>query len=218
VVACEVAALGSSRREAELFMPFAPAMMRLPPGRYPIAVAALALLLGSLAASEAASAEEAPPDLIRDVTPLLTKLGCSAGKCHGSFQGRGGFQLSLLGFDPAFDYEALVKLARGRRINPAAPDLSLVLRKPSGEIPHGGGVRFAKDDDSYRLLRSWIAAGAPPAADPDLHVERLEIAPREFVMHQGEAAELQIVAHWSDGVQRDVTSRALYEVRDETCA
>ncbi len=53
------------------------------------------------------------PHFIQDVVPILTKAGCNAGSCHGSFQGRGGFRLSLLGFDPTADYEAIFPLPPG---------------------------------------------------------------------------------------------------------
>src|SRR5690348_6553291 len=74
----------------------------------------------------------------RDVQPALTKAGCNAGACHGSFQGRGGMQLSLLGYDPLADYETLFLTGRGRRVNTVSPDESLLLRKASGRMPHGG--------------------------------------------------------------------------------
>jgi hypothetical protein len=157
-------------------------------------------------------------DFLRDVMPALNKAGCTGGKCHGSFQGRGGFRLSLFGFDPPLDYEALVKQARGRRINFAAPDLSLVLRKPLGELPHGGGIRFTRDDEAYQVLRWWIAAGAPDAADPTLHVERIDVSPSEAITTAGGHVDLRVTAHWSDGVVADVTDWAIYESRDETYA
>ena len=53
------------------------------------------------------------PSFIQDVVPILTKAGCNAGSCHGSLQGRGGLRLSLLGFDPAADYEAIFPLPPG---------------------------------------------------------------------------------------------------------
>ena len=161
---------------------------------------------------------EHSPDFVRDVMPALNKAGCTGGKCHGSFQGRGGFRLSLFGFDPPLDYEALVKQARGRRINVAAPDLSLALRKPLGELPHGGGTRFTRDDESYRMLREWIAAGAADAADYDLRVERIDVTPSEVVVEAGGHVELRVTAHWSDGVERDVTNWAIYESRDDNYA
>src|SRR5207237_5266211 len=78
----------------------------------------------------------------RDVVPALTRAGCNSGSCHGSFQGRGGFRLSLLGFDPAADHEAVVREARGRRVFPALPEHSLLLLKPTGAVAHGGGKRL----------------------------------------------------------------------------
>jgi len=158
------------------------------------------------------------PDFVRDVMPVLNKVGCTGGKCHGSFQGRGGFQLSLLGFNPRLDYEALVKQARGRRLSIAAPDASLALRKPLGELPHGGGIRFREGEPAHRILRMWIARGAPDAKDYDLHIERLEVTPREVILQPGQHRDLGVTAHWSDGVVRDVSSWAIYEVREEKYA
>src|SRR5439155_12014106 len=76
----------------------------------------------------------------RDVMPTLSRMGCNAGTCHGSAQGKNGFQLSLRGYDPVFDHLALVDDIGGRRFNRAAPERSLMLLKPSGAVPHVGGV------------------------------------------------------------------------------
>src|SRR5688572_13101082 len=88
-------------------------------------------------------------DFTRDVVPALTAAGCSAGACHGSFQGRGGFALSLLGYDPAADFEAIVLAARGRRVTPASPEGSLLLLKATARVPHGGGRRLTPDSPTY---------------------------------------------------------------------
>ncbi|REJ82256.1 MAG: DUF1553 domain-containing protein [Planctomycetota bacterium] len=178
------------------------------------------LLLAPTTAVRAGSSEDAAarPDFVRDVMPVLVKSGCNGGKCHGSFQGRGGFQLSLFGLDAEFDYSALVRESRQRRVSPAAPDRSLILRKPLAEVPHGGGQRFQPGSESYRILRSWIANGAPAAADFELHVADIEVSPRDVTLNPDEHVALQIHARWSDGVQRDVTRWALYEARDEQCA
>lgn len=173
-----------------------------------------------LPAGQAVAAEQsvaAVPDFVRDVMPALVKSGCNGGSCHGSFQGRGGFQLSLFGFDAAFDHTAITREARQRRLFVGAPEASLLLRKPLGLVPHGGGRRFDSDSAAYRILRNWIAAGAPPAADYSLHVTRLEIEPADVVLEPEAQADLQVTAHWSDGVARDVTEWAVYEVRDEYC-
>ena len=97
----------------------------------------------------------------RDVQPLLTRFGCNSGPCHGKARGQNGFALSLLGFDSDFDYDAIVRQARGRRLSPAAPEASLLLQKALGVVPHGGGVRFESESKPHRLLRRWIAEGAP---------------------------------------------------------
>ena len=165
----------------------------------------------------ASGAEAARVEFVRDVIPVLTKVGCNAGACHGSFQGRGGFKLSLLGFDPAADYQAIVHDARGRRIFPSAPDESLMLRKPTQRVPHGGGLRLTAETPAYRVLREWIVQGMPPAA-AELHVTRLEVMPSELVMQPGQQQSLAVRATWSDGQQREVTDWAQYEVKEESIA
>ena len=91
--------------------------------------------------------------------PIFTKLGCNAGGCHGKASGQNGFRLSLLGFDPTLDYESLVREGRGRRVFPAAPGASLLLLKPTAQVPHGGGRKFAIGSPEYRTLARWIAPG-----------------------------------------------------------
>ena len=93
------------------------------------------------------------------VEPMLAKLGCNSGACHGALAGKGGFRLSLRGYDPATDFFNIVKQDRGRRVELADPGRSLVLAKPSGAIAHKGGVRFATDSLEYRILADWIADG-----------------------------------------------------------
>ena len=93
--------------------------------------------------------------------PVLTKAGCNAGSCHGAALGRGGFRLSLLGYDPGADHDSLVHEFEGRRVNTARPERSLVLKKGSAAIEHEGGPRLAAGGEGYRVLRDWIAAGAP---------------------------------------------------------
>ncbi len=97
-----------------------------------------------------------------EVIPVLTKSGCNAGACHGAAAGRGGFHLSLLGGDPAFDYEAIVEEFEGRRVNLVRPEQSLLVAKPSGQLEHGGDV--ALDEAGAERLVAWIAAGAERGA------------------------------------------------------
>ena len=166
----------------------------------------------------AATAKAGDLEFTRDVAPVLTKAGCNGGKCHGSFQGRGGLQLSLLGFNPAVDYEALVLEARGRRVTPSSPDQSLFLRKARLDVPHGGGKRLEVGSPGYEIFRAWINAGLPGPSENDPHVAKLEITPPEATLAAKEDVDLKVVAHWSDGQQRDVTRWALYESRDELIA
>lgn len=105
-------------------------------------------------------------DFDTEIVPLLTKAGCNAGACHGAAAGRGGFKLSLLGGDPAADYDAIVLERKGRRVNLAKPDESLVFLKPTGDLPHEGGVRIADGSAAETRLLEWLKAGAPRAKEP----------------------------------------------------
>src|SRR5207237_229364 len=100
-----------------------------------------------------------PISFVRDVQPILSKVGCNAGTCHGAAKGRNGFKLSLRGYDVDFDYHALVDDVAGRRVNRAAPDESLMLLKPAQEVPHQGGFVLPKSSQFYRTFRQWIAEG-----------------------------------------------------------
>ncbi len=153
-----------------------------------------------------------------DVQPLLTRFGCNAGACHGKSRGQNGFALSLLGFDSELDYAAIVQEGRGRRISPASPEESLLLRKATGQAPHGGGARFAADSPHYRLLAAWIEAGAPhtPADAPQLlHVK---VVPNEVRLAPQERRPLQVFAEYSDGSRRDVTDATAFQSNDRTIA
>src|SRR5215212_6791752 len=99
-------------------------------------------------------------DFERHVMGLFSKTGCNNASCHGSFQGKGGFRLSLFGFDPDKDFWAVTRDSAGRRLNPNDPDRSLLLLKATGQVDHGGGMRFSKDSWQYGLLREWIMSGA----------------------------------------------------------
>ena len=124
--------------------------------------ACLACLLFLSPARESNADETGHVSFVNDVVPLLTKAGCNAGVCHAKAGGgQNGFQLSLLGFEPAEDYDHLVREGRGRRLFPAAPRQSLLLRKASGSVPHRGGVRLPVDSEGYALLLKWVQQGTP---------------------------------------------------------
>lgn len=145
------------------------------------------------------------------VQPIMAARGCSTGPCHGKQRGQNGFQLSLLGFDPEFDYAALTQNARGRRIFPASPEESLLLRKATGQAPHGGGQRFTTDSEEYRILYDWIVAGLPRRLPNEPTLESVTAAPSEQFMKSGEKVQLRVTAHYSDGSKEDVTGMAMYQ-------
>jgi len=140
-----------------------------------------------------------------DVHPILSKAGCNSGACHGKARGQNGFALSLLGFDADSDYDAIVKNARGRRVFPAAPTNSLLLRKASGAEPHGGGLRLERGGAEYETIRAWIATGLQRAQDRDPKLVKIALAPPEHVLPAGAREQLVVTAYYSDGSTRDVT-------------
>jgi hypothetical protein len=156
-------------------------------------------------------ANVAPPvQFLNDVVPLLTRLQCNSGGCHGKATGQNGFKLSLLGFEPDLDYAALVSEARGRRLFPGDPNQSLLLTKATGVVPHGGGRRLDVDSDDYRMLRDWIAAGAPAPHPDDPQLVRLELEPKRGELQPKSQQQLRVTAHFSDGTRRDVTRHSVY--------
>ena len=161
---------------------------------------------------------ESSVKFLKDIAPILDKQGCSAGMCHGKFGGQGGLNLSLLTLNPESDYEPIVHHNRGRRINLLEPEQSLFFLKPTGQIPHEGGLRFdPNSEDGLKILR-WIEAGAP-FSDDEPRLRKLEIEPRTFVLSDvGQTAQLKVLAHFSDGSVEDVTEKAVYESKDAPVA
>ncbi|HRI15981.1 MAG TPA: DUF1549 and DUF1553 domain-containing protein [Verrucomicrobiota bacterium] len=154
---------------------------------------------------------EPPVSFRRDVMAILAKSGCASGACHGNRAGKGGFKLSLRGEDPDADFVTLTTGLSGRRLNFSDPDQSLLLLKPTTEVTHEGGARFAKDSPEYRVLQRWIAARAPDDQDrPKLN--RLAVSPSEqFIYAPKDKLQVKVTATFADGEQRDVTALAVYE-------
>lgn len=152
------------------------------------------------------------------IVPVFTKLGCNSGGCHGKASGQNGFKLSLLGFYPEDDYEFLVKESRGRRIFPPAPDQSLLLTKPIGASPHGGGKRMEKDSYEYRMVRRWIEQGMPYGEETDPVVTGIKCYPSGRVLTQNQEQQITVYATYSDGSLEDVTRMALFEPNDTELA
>jgi hypothetical protein len=170
--------------------------------------AALLLIVGGR--GSAAFAHQ--PTFAFEVMAVLSKAGCNMGTCHGSLNGKGGFKLSLRGEDPAFDFAALARDGASRRVNRLAPEQSLLLLKPSGKMAHEGGVRFTADSQESRILRDWLAAGAPGPQTDEPRLVRLEVSPQNQVLPApDDTVQLGVTAIMSDGQRRDVTSLAVYE-------
>lgn len=153
-----------------------------------------------------------------DIVPVLSRHGCNSSGCHGKAEGQNGFKLSVFGSDPPADYTALVKEARGRRVFVPAPDQSLLLRKVSGRVAHGGGVRIPPDSTEYEALRAWIAAGVPIGSNADPKVTAIRVEPRERLLAIHRTQQLRVIATWSDGRQTDVTARARFQSNNEAVA
>ncbi len=179
-----------------------------------------AVLIWLISGSEAMLCAEPSPGVRfrTDVMPLLTKMSCNSGGCHGKATGQNGFKLSLLGFEPGDDYEAIVQESRGRRVSPSAAASSLLLLKATGKVPHGGGRRLAESSDDYRLLHDWIAAGALPPRDDDPQLTSIKISPQEEILSPKATRQLQVTAFFSDGTTRDVTRQAAYLVNEQELA
>ncbi len=175
------------------------------------------LLIGFFLLSTYAQAEPTV-DFENDLQPIFTKFGCTSGPCHGKARGQGGFQLSLLGFDHDFDYDAITKEGRGRRVFVAAPDRSLILSKPTGMVPHGGGARLSADGPEYAAIRKWIQEGMPRRIAGAPRLQRLTAAPDSIVMSNGSTTPLMITAHFNDGTTRDVTRLSAFQSNESPIA
>lgn len=160
------------------------------------------------------------PDFGKHVMGLLSRHGCNAGACHGSFQGKGGFFLSLFGYSPEKDYLAIVRDGNGRRINVVDPDQSLILLKATGQVPHGGGQRFAKGSWQYQVIREWIARGARwDDASRAKQVVSIRLEPSEHVFgKEGETKQFRLLVRFSDGSEESLAQFADYRILDDYIA
>jgi hypothetical protein len=154
-------------------------------------------------------------DFHDQIRPVLTKAGCALGACHAAQYGQGGFKLSVFGFDPAADREAIARDALGRRINRLDPTQSLLLRKPTQQTPHGGGRRLQVGSRDYDLIAAWIQGGAPEPKPAERMIQTLQVTPTQRVGVPGLAQQLRVEAHYADGEVRDVTAWARFDSLDE---
>jgi hypothetical protein len=155
-----------------------------------------------------------PINFTNEIVPIFSKLGCNAGACHGKSSGQNGFKLSLLGFEPHVDFDAISREGRGRRAFPAVAVRSLLLLKASGAVPHGGGVRLPRGSRDYELVARWIRSGMPFGQANDPIVTGITIAPHHRLMGRSARQQITVTAHYNDGTSRDVTRDAEYHSGD----
>jgi hypothetical protein len=160
------------------------------------------------------SANPPAPDFELDVQPILTRIGCNAGTCHGSAQGKDGFFLSLRGYDAPADHLALTDDLAGRRVNLAAPKRSLFLQKPTGAVPHLGGQVLDPDSSDYALLLHWVNSGAPFGGETRA-LASIRVEPSDpTIPRAGGTQQFRVLATYADGAERDVTAHAFLEPGD----
>ncbi len=159
-----------------------------------------------------------PVSFGQEIIPILTKASCNSGGCHGKAEGQAGFKLSVFGFDPEADYQALVHESRGRRLFPASPESSLLLMKATGRTPHGGGKKIDKDSLRYRRLLRWLTEGTQPAGGTVPAVTSLEVEPARRTLALGATQQLRVTAVAADGSRRCVTAEAEYASNAGTIA
>lgn len=158
------------------------------------------------------------PDFQRHVSPLFGRLGCNGRSCHGSFQGRGDFRLSLFGYDFKADHDALFD-EKSPRVNTEKVDESLILAKPTDADLHEGGERYKKGSWQHHVLRRWVAAGAKYDAKAVQKLVKLEVTPAEIQFSKmGEVAQIKAVAVWPDGSREDVTPLCRFNSNSEQVA
>ncbi len=157
---------------------------------------------------------QTPPSFRHDVLPVLTRYGCNQGACHGKLAGQNGFKLSLRGYAPEWDHGWLTREFFGRRVSTAAPDQSLLIKKPNGREPHGGGRLFETGSRAEKTLLAWITAGTPNLIATEPAVTKIEILPGDRTLAAGDTQQLSVYATYDDGRVRDVTWLAQFFTND----
>jgi hypothetical protein len=153
-----------------------------------------------------------------EVQNVISKIGCNSGACHGALAGKGGFRLSLRGYSPDADFLTITREARGRRIEVSDPAKSLLLTKPTGALPHKGGLKLDPKSFDYRILSQWIASGAPGPQADDPRLIRISVMPEAALLNLGERSRVLVNAHYDDGRTIDVTHWAQFTATDEAVA
>jgi hypothetical protein len=175
------------------------------------ALVIILLVIGSRAAAQTPSSV---PSFVNDIEPILTRLGCNQGACHGKSSGQNGFRLSLRGYAPEWDHAWITREFTTRRINPTNPEASLFLQKPTGQAAHEGGVLMTTQSREYCVLLEWIRAGAPGILQNEPTVRRLEIVTTARPLRVGATLPLVVRATYSDGQTKDVSWLTKFDSND----
>ncbi|HAC92067.1 MAG TPA: S-layer protein, partial [Planctomycetaceae bacterium] len=149
------------------------------------------------------------------VQSVLTKQGCNGGACHGALAGKGGFRLSLLGYDSSADHFTITAQDHGRRMEPADPMASLLMTKPTMQVPHKGGLKLDANSREYQILVQWIAAGSPGHLPEDAALMKVEVLPDALQLQTSNHQKLIVRAHYEDGRIEDVTQWAKFSSNNE---
>ena len=187
-----------------------------------LATAALVLLAASSAQAGGVKLPDGSVvqkvDFERHLMGVFGRMGCNSGSCHGSFQGKGGFRLSLFAYDPSMDFYAITRDANGRRINREDPDSSLILLKATGQVEHGGLKRFGRDSWAYQLIREWIVQGATWTKGSG-ELKSIAMTPPEYAFTKaGQTGQLTIKATFGDGSIENITPLCDYRTNDDAVA
>ncbi|MBM3724238.1 MAG: DUF1553 domain-containing protein [Acidobacteria bacterium] len=151
------------------------------------------------------------PSFINDVVPVFTRADCASSNCHGSVRGQMGFKLSLFGSDPDLDHRAITELNGGRRVDRTQPANSLLLRKPTMQVAHGGGLRFSLNSPEHRTVLAWLERGASKDQTPPPGLTSLDVYPPGFrLTGLGSRVRVVAVGRYADGSSRDLTPRVRF--------
>jgi len=157
-------------------------------------------------------------DFEMDIEPMFGRFGCNSAGCHGKAEGQNGFKLSVFGYDPQADLDALVKEGRGRRLFPSAPESSLLLAKATGRVPHGGGSKISRNSEAYETLLAWVTSASSPKNEDVPKPTSLRVEPAERVFDFGSEQQLRVIVRYSDGRDVDVTHLARYQSNRDAVA
>ena len=161
-----------------------------------------------------------PVSFRHEFIAALNVAGCNAGACHGIPSGRGGFKLSLRGYDPAADFIELTNSAQGRRTNRFDAEASLILKKGLGQIPHAGGPRLLSVNTvPQEIVRAWLVDGVRDDSADLPAMTKIEVLPGSRVqIAPARWQQLAVLAHFADGSVRDVTRLTAFSSSDDSIA